>query len=196
MLMALLPTALHIILASSPALASASIPPAGGRLWTHEERHQHHLNAAGLHEDGSTAPPKCEGQCMPPFPTTQKGIFFSGAFTNHTVLQRGTEAAVYGVVVGATASSTVSVAISGKAEDGTAESLSGVTATIDSSTVPKFGYSRWKAVLPSHQAGGNFSVSATCTGCSGGQTVATISGLTYGDVWFCSGQVSAAMRGG
>ena len=49
-------------------------------------------------------PPFLRAQApLPKFPTGVKGVFFSGAFTDHVVLQRGAPAAVYGVVVGAKA---------------------------------------------------------------------------------------------
>jgi len=52
---------------------------------------------------------------------------------------------------------------------------------------PYFG---WKALLKPTAAGGNYSVFAECTGCTGtGEySNATISNVTFGDVWHCSGQ--------
>jgi hypothetical protein len=108
------------------------------------------------------------------------GIFFSGFFTDHAVLQRGTKAkaAVYGAVTGAAKSITVVVA-----EEG-ADSYH-VAAQIASQGV---GNLTWKALLKPHPAyGGNVTITARCDGCTG-NTSTTISGLTYGDVWFCSGQ--------
>ena len=46
------------------------------------------------------------------FPNTTAGTFFSGAFSDHAVLQRGpAKAAVYGVVIGATPGTTVQVTV-------------------------------------------------------------------------------------
>ena len=42
----------------------------------------------------------------------------------------------------------------------------------------------WKAMLQPHANGGNVSISATCTGCAN-TTAATISDVTFGDVWVC-----------
>jgi hypothetical protein len=47
----------------------------------------------------------------------------------------------------------------------------------------------WKALLHPHaEYGGNVTLTATCSGCARGNTTATLVDLTYGDVWFCSGQ--------
>ena len=170
--------ALLLAAAAVPASANPSsrhLPPP--RPFTHQDRDQHTLNAAGLKSDGSTSDPSPFSQ---KFPTDLPGIFFSGIFTNHTVLQRGPEtSAVYGVVIGGAAA--VQVALSGTAESGEVESVSGITATVDASTLAKFGYARWKAVLPARPAGGSFSVTASCTGCQN-QTETTISDVTFGDV--------------
>ena len=117
----------------------------------------------------------------PPPPAPGQGIYFSGFFTDHTVLQRGSKAraAVYGAISG-TASS-VSIKVS---EEGSTSY--NVAAQIIHRGV---GNLTWKALLHPHASyGGNVSVTASCSGCSG-NTTATISDLTYGDVWFCSGQV-------
>jgi len=115
----------------------------------------------------------------PAFPTTTKGVFFAGVFTDHVVLQRAPQkSAVYGVVVGGSAATKVTVGGVGP---------SPVEALVDASTVALFGYARWKAFLPPMPAGSNFTIKASCTGCTG-STAATIADATFGDVWFCSGQ--------
>ena len=52
---------------------------------------------------------------------------------------------------------------------------------------PYFG---WKALLKPTAAGGNYTIFAECTGCTGtGEySNATISNVAFGDVWHCSGQ--------
>ena len=48
----------------------------------------------------------------------------------------------------------------------------------------------WKGVLKPHsEQGGNVTVTARCTGCMGNNTVAVITNVTFGDVWFCAGRV-------
>jgi hypothetical protein len=185
-------TALSLLVATAAGNPSSKqLPPP--RPFTREDRHQHHLNGAGLRADGVTSTAGDPGDFNKKFPTDVPGIFFSGVFTNHTVLQRGPEtSAVYGVVVGGAKS--VEVTMSGTAESGELESVAGISATVDSSTVAQFGYARWKAVLPAHDAGGAFTLTASCTGCTK-QTSTAISDVTFGDIWFCSGQSNMCAEG-
>lgn len=47
----------------------------------------------------------------------------------------------------------------------------------------------WKALLPPQPAGGNFTVTAVCVGCtSSAPSTASISNVVFGDMWFCTGQ--------
>ena len=47
----------------------------------------------------------------------------------------------------------------------------------------------WKVLLPPQPAGGNFTVTATCTGCSSlAPSTASISNVVFGDMWYCTGQ--------
>jgi hypothetical protein len=107
-----------------------------------------------------------------------EGISFSGFHTDRTVLQRGadTQAAIYGSVTGTVSGATkVSLTIS---ED-TSKSYD-LTASI---MQVGSGNLTWKGLLKPHpEYGGNLTVTATCSGCSG-NTTATISDLTFGDVW-------------
>jgi hypothetical protein len=50
----------------------------------------------------------------------------------------------------------------------------------------------WKALLPPMPAGGNFTITATCQGCKGAPAPLVLDGVTFGDVWYCSGQVSVS----
>ena len=45
----------------------------------------------------------------------------------------------------------------------------------------------WKALLHPTAAGGDHTITAKCTGCAGTST-ATLSSVTFGDIWYCSGQ--------
>jgi hypothetical protein len=112
-------------------------------------------------------------------PAGNLGISFSGFFTDHTVLQRGakSQAAVYGAVLGSATAVTVDV------------SEAGNKYTVHAQIVDQSATNlTWKAFLHPHsEYGGNVTLTATCSGCSGIQN-ATISDLTYGDVWFCSGR--------
>eukprot|EP01051_Picozoa_sp_SAG22_P017011 SAG22_NODE_2529_length_2473_cov_3.477675_4_plen_326_part_00 len=176
-------SALAATAAGNPS--SRHLPPP--RPFSHEDRHQHHLNGAGLRADGVTSTAGDPADFNKRFPTDVPGIFFSGVFTNHTVLQRAPEtSAVYGVVVGG--AKNVEVAMSGTSESGELEDVAGIAATVDSSTTAQFGYARWKAVLPAHAAGGSFTMTASCTGCGANHTSTAISDVTFGEVWFCSGQ--------
>ena len=47
----------------------------------------------------------------------------------------------------------------------------------------------WKALLPPQPAGGNFTITATCAGCSAmGPSAVTITNVIFGDMWYCTGQ--------
>jgi hypothetical protein len=119
----------------------------------------------------------------PPMPTN--GTFFSGAFTNNMVLQKGAEvrAAVYGVTFGATANTKVTVEVR---EGGASYS---VDAEITGANHYTGNNITWKAFLKPHaDQGGNITVTAQCSSCAN-TAAAVISDVTYGDVWFCSGQV-------
>ena len=53
-------------------------------------------------------------------------------------------------------------------------------------------HSTWKAFLKPSPAGGNFTITAVCTGCyedtKSPFASVNISDVTFGDVWHCSGQ--------
>ena len=113
---------------------------------------------------------------------------FSAVFGDKMVLQRASpkapsaKAAVFGG--GATPGAAVKVAIapSGSAAEADAETIS-TTAGADGS---------WKAFLSPKPAGGSFTITATSESwpVPGGHISANaaLSDVTFGDVWFCSGQ--------
>jgi sialate O-acetylesterase len=45
----------------------------------------------------------------------------------------------------------------------------------------------WKAVLHPTAAGGDYTITAKCTGCTNA-TTAKLAHVTFGDMWYCSGQ--------
>ena len=95
------------------------------------------------------------------------------------------KAAVYGVAgllfpnntVGGADGATVTVDV--KESTGLASYSVTATAAADGS---------WKAMLHASPAGGDYTLTATCTsGCTGNLTAHTIRNVTFGDVWFCAG---------
>ena len=75
-------------------------------------------------------------QKLDPFPNATAGTFFSGVFSDNTVMQHGRAAAVYGVVVGATAGTKVTVRIS---EGAVAEYTVAAAVELTSATVKAGG---------------------------------------------------------
>jgi len=111
----------------------------------------------------------------PPFKFDPAGVYFSGTFTNGTVLQRandqgGNQASVYG---SAPPGSKVTVTLTN--DDGLHKDTT-VTAT-------KNG--EWKWTLPPFPAGGNYTFVASCDQCS---EKTSMYNVTFGDVWYCAGQ--------
>lgn len=126
------------------------------------------------------------GQTRPPA-AWPDGANFAGVFTDHMVLQRAPErAAVYGVVVGdkvtgSRAPLPLRVTV-------TVEAANGTSYTVDAEHVEivNGSYARWKALLKPAAAGGDYTISVECSGCSN-STRRSVSDVTFGDVWFCSG---------
>ena len=131
-----------------------------------------------------------------PRPVPNAGVSFSGVFASQMVLQRApAQAAVYGwcgdVGRGAqlfsrcnfTSGATVEITMKAAAVD----SASAVAFT---TKTPITSDGTWKALLPATAAGGSWTISAACTGC-GNTSASVLEDVTFGDVYFCSGQVSA-----
>jgi len=121
----------------------------------------------------------------PPAPTAA-GIAFNFSFGDTMVLQQSPQkACVYGTLADAGATgATVKIA-------------SSVDATFDAyevtASVTPVG---WKACLDPQTTGGDYTITATCTGCSNGNTTtytAAIEHVTFGDVWYCGGQSNMAL---
>ena len=104
-------------------------------------------------------------------------------------MQRGpAQAAVYGVVLGANSNTRVSVMVA-DATKPTARYT--VDAAVEVTTISTQSgiYARWKALLPpSRGPGGNFTIQASCTACAAPKNHSVLHDITFGDVWFCSGQ--------
>ena len=115
---------------------------------------------------------------MEAFPNTTAGTFFSGVFGDHVVLQREpAKAAVYGVIFGAKAGTTVTVDVA--SPSGAAIYSVPGTVMVTEQQMPGGRYAKWKAFLKPAPAGGNFTVSASCAGCTN-TTKATIADVTFG----------------
>eukprot|EP01045_Picozoa_sp_COSAG04_P000963 COSAG04_NODE_28_length_36566_cov_70.886665_21_plen_283_part_00 len=140
-------------------------------------------------------------------PPKPQGIAFFAGFSDHAVLQRGPgRAAVYGSLGPGGTGATVQLSSSGGAAEGSSEEpeLVEATATPDG---------RWKALLPAHPAGGDYTLTATCHGCTAEPKTAALRHVvrplptfpmaaplcaegrvvlpalqTFGDVVYCSGQ--------
>ena len=129
----------------------------------------------------------------PPPPTVVPPLVFSAGFTDNAVLQRGDAGvAVYGF---AAAAGPIKVTVAGDANyavDAVAmpwndDSGCNATACPDPRTqpMPNHGAYVWRAQLqPQPQAGGEYIISVSAQ--SNGSI--SISNVTYGDIYFCSGQ--------
>jgi len=99
-----------------------------------------------------------------------EALRFSGAFTDHAVLQRGVPLPVTGV---AEAGDKVTVTLG----DGKTQVVAHATAGADGA---------WAATLPAQKAGGPWVLTAA------GKTTVALTDVLVGDVWFCSGQSNMA----
>ena len=138
----------------------------------------------------------------PPTPATLPPLSFGAAFGDNMVLQMApAAAAVYGYIGPGGTGVTVTVKKGGTV-------LYSVVATVNTTSQPfgkDFGIrppgtynpwdqrlATWKAILHPTVAGGDYSITATCVGCSSGPTATTIENATFGDMWYCSGQYACA----
>ena len=130
----------------------------------------------------------------PPPPPPLPAFRFGPVLGSHMVLQQApAAAAVYGPApVGAT-SVTVTVSDGKTSYDVVAKVGKDATHQPVGYVDPKSGANlpitnfSWKAVLHPTAAGGDYSITAKCTGCTGAPT-ATLEHVTFGDMWYCSGQ--------
>lgn len=110
---------------------------------------------------------------------TSATINFSAVFSDGIVLQRATSAhpETQAAVYGSGATGQVTVTVSSVLD---ADSVVVTASASDGS---------WKALLPPKPAGGQYTVTAT----DAAGSKSTILRVTFGDVWFCSGQVSISL---
>jgi hypothetical protein len=146
----------------------------------------------------------------PPPPPPTVPFAFDAGFGSNMVLQRGPgSSAVYGFLPPGATGAVVTLT-----NTGTGTVVANLTASLNATAQafgPGFGarpcpkavcppydmntftpfnhtISTWKALLPPQPAGGDFSVSVACIGCAAGTQPLSIVNVTFGDVWFCSGQ--------
>lgn len=128
-------------------------------------------------------------------PATTPALQFSAGFSDSAVLQRGDRGtAVYGF---ATSASPVKLMVSGGANYEVSAKVSewvddsGCNSTIcpaGKKIMPAHGGFVWRAQLrPQPLAGGEYSLSVTSAAAGSNGTLSIVN-LTYGDVFFCSGQ--------
>ena len=105
---------------------------------------------------------------------------FSGVFDHNMVLQRAPSmAALYGSAGNVTGSSPAQVTVHVSSSD------RDVSKTY---TSPVDDEGNWKVLLDPAEAGGDYTMSVACTSGCTNTTVSTLVNVTFGDVYFCSGQ--------
>lgn len=115
------------------------------------------------------------------------GICFSHALGSHMVLQQAPAAAcVYGLLGAGGTEAKVKITGNGGGSSTVAAEASEVAVEV---TPAAGGGKAWKACLPPQKAGGDYTITATCTvGCLAGASPALLEHVVFGDVWYCSGQ--------
>ena len=130
---------------------------------------------------------------MAPPPSPTPSFAFSSGFGNWMVLQQApAKAAVYGPIDANATGVEVTVT---NTQDGSSYSVKAELNTthqpvgyIDAGSNNPFPVTAsWKALLNPTKAGGDYEITAVCTGCAGNGTV-TLTNFTFGDMWYCSGQ--------
>eukprot|EP01060_Flectonema_neradi_P032102 TRINITY_DN5040_c0_g2_i2.p1 TRINITY_DN5040_c0_g2~~TRINITY_DN5040_c0_g2_i2.p1 ORF type:complete len:610 (+),score=126.46 TRINITY_DN5040_c0_g2_i2:77-1906(+) len=110
-------------------------------------------------------------------------ITFSDHIQDHMILQRAPQkAAVHGTLE--TGSEDAPITVTAKVATGT--STYSVEGTVDGD--------QWVAYLKPSEAGGNYSITVTCDGCSQGNNTISVYDVTFGDVWYCAGQSNMALN--
>jgi hypothetical protein len=136
-----------------------------------------------------------------------KALLYSAGFDTNMVLQRGASTAVYGQMIGDGAGATVEVTVHDTGGSGGSYTVPAVVIPPGEDT-PTHSVTcwsakgkppcwianytaTWKAILKPTLAGGEFTVTATCTaGCTGDRRrdSTAIERVTMGDVYLCGGQ--------
>jgi hypothetical protein len=135
-----------------------------------------------------------------------QALVFSVGFDSDMVLQQApAKAAVYGEMVGGGDGASVSVTVSpAGGSGGSSYTVKAVLSAAPTYCLPNnpthlttsscaANYSAsWKAYLKPTPAGGDYSITAVCTGCgtedSSARSTSSIHRVTFGDVYFCSGR--------
>ena len=134
-----------------------------------------------------------------PPPAPAPPVFgFSPVFGDWMVLQQApAAAAVYGTATASTKSVTVTVSDGKTSYDVVAKVGKDATHQPIGYVVPGTGAQlpytalTWKALLHPATAGGDYTITAKCTGCTN-TTTATLQHATFGDMWYCSGKITNA----
>jgi hypothetical protein len=120
-------------------------------------------------------------------PPPPPSLWYNANFQDNAVLQRGpNQATVYGgfTLAPGQTNADVTVQVIDLAD-------AGASYTLQARTDPKAR--SWKALLRPAPAGGRFEIATACTsGCSNSSAI-VISNITFGDVFFCSGQSNSRL---
>jgi len=112
-----------------------------------------------------------------------EGLYISNVFSDNAVLQREPAvSAIYGDIVGLTEPCLLVVGIADQDSGNYYQARSELRAP-----APDDGTVWWKAWFEPTPAGGRFTITATCQG-KDSRFFAMIKNVTFGMVWFCSGQ--------
>jgi len=128
------------------------------------------------------------------YPDDKAGAFFSGVFSDNVVLQRKpARPVVYGVVIGASLSTSVTVTVfdrSSRKKIMTSYSRVASVVKVDEERSTAAGglYATWKVFLAPTSPGGNYTISVSCQECVNATMKSTLQNVVFGDVWFCAGQ--------
>jgi hypothetical protein len=107
--------------------------------------------------------------------TTPFKLQFAGVFGDDMILQRApSSAAIYGMAL---PNQEVLVRVVASHSGQAVEMRDRASAT-----------GAWVVRLPAHDAGGNYTIHLSCPECPGAVEMATISRVSFGDVWLCSGR--------
>lgn len=133
----------------------------------------------------------------PPPPPPPPSFGFSPVLGDWMVLQQSpAAAAVYGVAPESATGVMVTVSdgkssydvVAKVGKDATHQPY-GYVDTKTGANLPVQNFT-WKALLHPTAAGGDYTITAKCTGCTNTST-ATLAHVTFGDMWYCSGKPTA-----
>eukprot|EP00117_Sycon_ciliatum_P047952 scpid52642/ scgid34202/ Sialate O-acetylesterase; Sialic acid-specific 9-O-acetylesterase; Yolk sac protein 2; Sialate O-acetylesterase small subunit; Sialate O-acetylesterase large subunit len=119
-------------------------------------------------------------RCQAGGPAPPQPAMFSGVFDDNMVLQRApAKAAVFGSAMNLS-SSTATVTVTVSSAEGSSKTYA---AQVSENNM------NWKVLLDPAEAGGDYTITCACTqGCVNSSVGGTIQNVTFGDVYFCSGQ--------